>query len=160
MFETLLQIRHKVGAVIVPQSVDGSLQDPSMKLLFEKCGFRNVIELGEMEELPFEGGSITGLPFFGEHSDLNVRSKIAYMVHVNGHKHHVGDLAAHVEVAVLAEERQPGDGAALERKLLHLAEFDDVAEAALLEQQLHRRVLQRAVYALRDDDGAHLVPDL
>jgi L-ascorbate metabolism protein UlaG (beta-lactamase superfamily) len=86
MFETLLQIRHKVGAVIVPQSVDGSLQDPSMKLLFEKCGFRNVIELGEMEELPFEGGSITGLPFFGEHSDLNVRSKIAYMVHVNGHK--------------------------------------------------------------------------
>ncbi|MDQ1560105.1 MAG: hypothetical protein QOD32_3165 [Pyrinomonadaceae bacterium] len=86
MFETLFQIRHKVGTVIVPKSVDGSLQDPSMKLVFEKCGFKNVIELGEMEELPFKGGSITGLPFFGEHSDLNVRSKIAFLVHANGHK--------------------------------------------------------------------------
>lgn len=86
MFETLLQIRHKVGAVVVPRSVDGSLQDPSMKLVFEKCGFKNVIELGEMEDLAFEGGFITGLPFFGEHSDLNVRSKIAYLVRANGHK--------------------------------------------------------------------------
>jgi L-ascorbate metabolism protein UlaG (beta-lactamase superfamily) len=86
LFETLLQIRHKVGAVVVPRSGDGILQDPSMRLVFEKCGFRNVIELGEMDELPFDGGSITGLPFLGEHCDLNVRSKIAYLVRVNGHK--------------------------------------------------------------------------
>jgi L-ascorbate metabolism protein UlaG (beta-lactamase superfamily) len=79
LFETLLQIRHKVKTVVVPPTGAGSLQDPSVKLLLEAIGFRNVVELKEMETIAFEGGSISGLPFLGEHNDLNIRSKLAYL---------------------------------------------------------------------------------
>ncbi|MBV8902818.1 MAG: MBL fold metallo-hydrolase [Acidobacteriia bacterium] len=84
LFETLLQLRHRIGTVIVPRSGGGSLEDPSLKLLLHQCGFRKVIELDDMEELPLGEGSITAIPFFGEHGDLNVRSKAAYVVRVNG----------------------------------------------------------------------------
>ena len=46
LFETLLQIRHKVKNIIVPRS-GGRLQDPSLKLLLQNCGFRNVIEMSK-----------------------------------------------------------------------------------------------------------------
>src|SRR6202035_1336744 len=85
LFETLLQIRHKVGHIVVPRNGGGKLQDPSLKLLLERCGFRNVIELGEMEELASPGVTIAGLPFFGEHSDLDVRSKLAYLIRTPRH---------------------------------------------------------------------------
>jgi L-ascorbate metabolism protein UlaG (beta-lactamase superfamily) len=81
LFETLLQLRHKVRHIVVPRS-SGSLPDPSLKLLLQHVGFRNVIELNEMDEIEFENGSITGLPFFGEHADLDVRCKSAYLVRV------------------------------------------------------------------------------
>src|SRR6202035_3099589 len=61
------------------------LQHPSLKLLLERCGFPNVIELGEMEELASPGVTIAGLPFFGEHSDLDVRSKLAYLIRTPRH---------------------------------------------------------------------------
>lgn len=80
VLETLLQIRHKVKNLVVPRNVTGSLQDPSLKLVFQNCGFRNVIELNDMESLPIEGGEIVALPFFGEHCDLDIKSKTAYMV--------------------------------------------------------------------------------
>jgi L-ascorbate metabolism protein UlaG (beta-lactamase superfamily) len=85
LFETLLQLRHRIGAVVVPRSGGGALQDPSLKLLLKQCGFRNVIELDEMEEIAIENGSIRAIPFFGEHGDLNVRTKAAYVVRINGH---------------------------------------------------------------------------
>ncbi|MDH5546985.1 MAG: MBL fold metallo-hydrolase [Gammaproteobacteria bacterium] len=80
MLETLLQIRHKVKTVVVPRSNGGSLEDPSVKLMMEAIGFQNVVELDEMETMQIPGGSITGLPFFGEHSDLNIRTKLAHLV--------------------------------------------------------------------------------
>lgn len=86
LLETLLQIRHKVGCVVVPRSGGGSLADPSLKLMLENIGFRNVVELNEMETLDMDCGSITGLTFMGEHADLDVRSKLAYMVEIRGHK--------------------------------------------------------------------------
>lgn len=79
LIETLLQIRHKVRQFVVPRS-SGSLQDPSLKLLLQHAGFTNVIEVAELEEITFSGGSITALPFLGEHSDLDVRCKSAYLV--------------------------------------------------------------------------------
>ncbi|HEU4837460.1 MAG TPA: MBL fold metallo-hydrolase [Pyrinomonadaceae bacterium] len=78
MFETLLQIRHKVKTIVVPRNVTGSLQDPSMKLMLRACGFKNVLEAGDMESIPLDGGEIIGLPFFGEHADLDVQAKTAY----------------------------------------------------------------------------------
>jgi L-ascorbate metabolism protein UlaG (beta-lactamase superfamily) len=80
LFETLLRIRHKVQQVIVPRNNGGELQDPSLKLVFEKLGFKNVIELNDMETLHFSNCSITGIPFIGEHSDLNIRSKSCFLV--------------------------------------------------------------------------------
>jgi L-ascorbate metabolism protein UlaG (beta-lactamase superfamily) len=86
LFETLLQLRHRIRHVVVPRSGGGALQDPSLKLLLKQCGFQSVIELSEMEEIPFERGSITAIPFLGEHGDLNVLTKSAYLLQVNGHK--------------------------------------------------------------------------
>jgi L-ascorbate metabolism protein UlaG (beta-lactamase superfamily) len=80
MFETLLQIRHKVKNIIVPPSSGGLLQDPSLKLIFKNIGFKNVIELDHLENVEWGKGSITALPFLGEHSDLNIRCKSAYSV--------------------------------------------------------------------------------
>jgi L-ascorbate metabolism protein UlaG (beta-lactamase superfamily) len=84
MFETLLQLRHKIGTVVVSKSNGGSLADPSLKLILQSIGFRNVVEIDEMETLDIEGGSIMGLPFLGEHADLNVRTKLAYLITLKG----------------------------------------------------------------------------
>jgi L-ascorbate metabolism protein UlaG (beta-lactamase superfamily) len=82
LFETLLQIRHKVKNIIAPASSGGFLQDPSLKLILKSVGCKNVIELGQMEKVEWENGSITALPFLGEHSDLNVQCKAAHLVRV------------------------------------------------------------------------------
>jgi L-ascorbate metabolism protein UlaG (beta-lactamase superfamily) len=86
LFETLLQLRHRIRHVVVPRSGGGALQDPSLKLLLQECGFSSVIELSEMEEISFDRGSITAVPFLGEHGDLNVLTKSGYLLRVNGHK--------------------------------------------------------------------------
>ncbi len=82
MFETLLQLRHKIDHVVVPKNNGGGLADPSLKFVLRNIGFEDVRELDEMETIEFEGGSITGLPFLGEHADLNVRTKLAHLVRV------------------------------------------------------------------------------
>jgi L-ascorbate metabolism protein UlaG (beta-lactamase superfamily) len=84
MFESLLQLRHRIKHVVVPRNNGGALEDPSLKLALKHVGFESVIEIDEMETLSVEGGSITGLPFFGEHADLNIRSKSAYLVRLAG----------------------------------------------------------------------------
>lgn len=84
LFETLLQIRHKVRRIVVPDG-GGSLQDPSLKLLLQQIGFNNVTEVGEMETISFDDGSITRLPFLGEHADLDIRTKGAYLVRAGKH---------------------------------------------------------------------------
>jgi len=86
LFETLLQLRHRIRQVVVPRSGAGALQDPSLKLILQQCGFRNVREISEMEEIPFEDGSVTALPFLGEHGDLNVLTKSAYLLRLGKHK--------------------------------------------------------------------------
>jgi L-ascorbate metabolism protein UlaG (beta-lactamase superfamily) len=85
LFETLLQIRKRVKNIVIPRNTTGSLQDPSLKLILQKVGFKNIIELGDMESLSINGVEIVGIPFFGEHSDLDVRAKIAYAVRARGH---------------------------------------------------------------------------
>ena len=84
MLETLLQLRHKTGSVIVPRSNSGSLADPSLKLALQNTGFKNVREIDEMESISLPDGVITSLPFFGEHADLNIRTKTSYLVMIKG----------------------------------------------------------------------------
>ena len=80
MLESLLQLRHKIGTIVVPRSNGGSLADPSLKLLLKQIGFSDVRELDELETIEVDGGFILGLPFLGEHGDLNIRTKSAYLV--------------------------------------------------------------------------------
>lgn len=84
LFETLVQIRSRVGLFVVPKNRSGSLQDPSLKMILERIGCRNVLEIGEMEEIPIPGGEITAIPFFGEHADLDIQTKSAYLVRTHG----------------------------------------------------------------------------
>ena len=86
MFETLLQLRYKTRQVIVPKNNGGTLADPSLKLVLRQIGFTNVTEIDELETIAVADGSITGLPFLGEHADLNIRTKIAYLVELQGKK--------------------------------------------------------------------------
>lgn len=86
LIETLLQIRHKVKNVVVPRNGDGALQDPSLKLVLQKLKFKNVIELDEMEEVTEKKVKITSIPFFGEHADLNIRTKAAWLIEINDKK--------------------------------------------------------------------------
>ncbi|ELR69813.1 beta-lactamase domain protein [Fulvivirga imtechensis AK7] len=83
LFETLLPLRHKIKNIIVPRTTSGDLQDPNLKLMFNNIGFNNVIEIDEMEEVKFGNCTITGLPFTGEHSDLNIKAKACYHVAYN-----------------------------------------------------------------------------
>ena len=84
MFETLLQLRHKIKCLVVPCSNSGSLMDPSLKMLLQNIGFKNVREIDEMEAIEVKDGFILGLPFLGEHADLNIRTKIAYLIQLKG----------------------------------------------------------------------------
>ena len=86
LFETLLQLRHRIRTIVVPRNGGGALQDPSLRLVLKQCGFRNVIELSEMEDIDFGCGSITAVPFLGEHADLNVLTKAGYLVRLATHK--------------------------------------------------------------------------
>lgn len=86
MFEMLLQLRHKIGHIVFPSNHGGALEDPSIKLILKHTGFSSLIELKEMETISIENGEIIALPFFGEHSDLNIQSKLSYCVQLEGRK--------------------------------------------------------------------------
>lgn len=83
LLETLLQLRHRIKSIVIPSSGKGNLQDPGLRLMFEKIGFKNVIELDDMQSVELDRCKITGLPFIGEHSDLDVRSKLCYNVELH-----------------------------------------------------------------------------
>lgn len=80
MFETLLQLRYKIKYIVFPQNAVGSIQDPSLKLLLQHTGFNSLIELKEMDTIKIDDGEIIALPFFGEHGDLNIQSKLSYSI--------------------------------------------------------------------------------
>jgi len=82
LFETLLPLRHKVKNIIVPRTTTGALQDPNLRMVFNHAGFKNVKEIDEMEEISFENCVIKGIPFTGEHSDLNIQTKTCFHVSV------------------------------------------------------------------------------
>jgi len=84
VFETLLQLRHKIKNVIVPRSAGGNLLDPSLKLILQAIGFANVREINEMETIEVANGFIMGVPFLGEHADLDIKTKMAYLIKIKG----------------------------------------------------------------------------
>lgn len=87
--ETLLQIRHKVGKVIVPRNNAGAIADPSLKLMLKQLGF-DVTDLDELEEIKLANGRAISLPFLGEHGDLNIYTKSAWLFDIHGKKVFMG----------------------------------------------------------------------
>lgn len=86
MLEILLRLRHKIKNVVFPSNHQGALADPSIKLILEHVGFSSLIEAYEAQPIKIEGGEIIPLPFLGEHSDLNIQSKLSYYVRLNDKK--------------------------------------------------------------------------
>jgi L-ascorbate metabolism protein UlaG (beta-lactamase superfamily) len=108
MLEMLLQLRHKIKNIIVPRSSGQGLVDPSLKYLLQVIGFRNVRELDEMESIEIPGGTITGLPFLGEHADLNIRTKSAYQVDIEGKRIMCMADSNNIEPRLYDHIREPG----------------------------------------------------
>lgn len=73
--ETLLQLRNRIGTLLVPRHNPHSLADPSMKLALHRLGFDNVRTMDPMDRIDLPGGWLSSLPFYGEHADLNIDSK-------------------------------------------------------------------------------------
>jgi L-ascorbate metabolism protein UlaG (beta-lactamase superfamily) len=89
VLETLLQLRGRVGAVVVPRSSRGNLPDPSIALYLRHLGFP-VIEADDFEEVDIPGGKVVATPFLGEHCDLDIRAKSTYWVRLAGRQIYVG----------------------------------------------------------------------
>lgn len=83
VLETLLQLRGRVGAVVVPRSSRGNLSDPSLALYLSRAGLP-VTEVDDFSHVEFPGGTVIATPFLGEHADLDIRAKTTYCVRLGG----------------------------------------------------------------------------
>jgi L-ascorbate metabolism protein UlaG (beta-lactamase superfamily) len=89
VLETLLQLRGRVDAVVVPRSSRGNLCDPSLALYLSHVGLP-VVEVDDFSEVAFPGGKVIATPFLGEHADLDIRGKSTYCVQLAGKTVFVG----------------------------------------------------------------------
>ncbi|MFI6468595.1 MBL fold metallo-hydrolase [Streptomyces sp. NPDC050528] len=90
VLETLLQLRSRLDAVVVPRSSRGNLCDPSIALYLRHQGF-SVIEVDDFDEVPLPGGvKLVATPFLGEHCDLDIRAKSTYVVQLAGSSVFIG----------------------------------------------------------------------
>ena len=99
VLETLLQLRGRIDAVVVPRSSRGNLADPSMALYLTHLGLP-VVEVGEFDEVPFAGGKVVATPFLGEHADLDIRGKTTYWVELGGKSVFVGADSSGIDPVV------------------------------------------------------------
>lgn len=95
--ETLLQIRYKTDKLVVPKNNGGSLADPSLRLMLKTLKF-DVIEVDDLDEILIPEGRIVAIPFLGEHGDLNVRSKTAWLIEAKGKKCFFGADSANPDI--------------------------------------------------------------
>lgn len=84
LLETLLRIRHRVGRVLIAKSANSSLVDPDLKRILHALGFTDVVELDDLESVATPGGTVTALPFLGEHGDIRIRTKCGWLLDLDG----------------------------------------------------------------------------
>ena len=82
--ETLLQLRRRIGTIVVPRNDRGNLADPSVRLMLQQLGFTSIQALEPFESLPLPDGEILSLPFLGEHAGLDIMSKQSLAVRLKG----------------------------------------------------------------------------
>ncbi|TXS41840.1 MBL fold metallo-hydrolase [Streptomyces sp. OR43] len=105
VLETLLQLRGRVGQIVVPRSSRGNLADPSMALMLKHQGFP-VTEVDDFDEVEFPGGKITATPFLGEHCDLDIRGKSTYWAEFAGKKVYIGADSSGIDPVLYRYVRQ------------------------------------------------------
>ena len=105
VLETLLQLRGRVGTVVVPRASRGNLSDPSLALMLRYQGF-DVAEVDDFAEVDFPGGKITATPFLGEHCDLDIRAKSTYWAQLAGKKIFVGADSSGIDPALYRHVKQ------------------------------------------------------
>jgi L-ascorbate metabolism protein UlaG (beta-lactamase superfamily) len=84
--ETLLQLRARVGTVVVPGGSGGTVVDPGLAPMLRALGFRTVVALADMESHAVGDVCVTAVPFLGEHGDLDIRAKMVPMVQIDGRR--------------------------------------------------------------------------
>jgi L-ascorbate metabolism protein UlaG (beta-lactamase superfamily) len=105
VLETLLQLRGRIGSILVPRSSRGNLSDPSLALMLKYQGFP-VIEVDDFDEVDFPGGRVTATPFLGEHCDLDIRAKSTYWVELAGKKIFIGADSSGIDPTLYRYVRQ------------------------------------------------------
>jgi len=83
--EVLLQLRNRIGTILVPRNNANNLADPSMKLALRAIGYVNVQVMDPLDSIAIPGGRLVSLPFYGEHADLSISSKHGLYVSIREH---------------------------------------------------------------------------
>lgn len=78
--ETLIQLRDRIGTVLIPPNNQGELADPSLRLMLKTLGYDNIKTLNSLEAMPLPDGQLTSIPFSGEHCDLDIHSKQCFAI--------------------------------------------------------------------------------
>lgn len=81
VIETLLRLRHRIGAIVVPKNSNVFYGDMSLRLLALQLGFKDVREVDCLDEILIDDGRIIAVPFLGEHNDLP-SAKSAYLIQI------------------------------------------------------------------------------
>ena len=82
--EIFLQLRKRIGRILVPGNNQSCIADPSLKLALRSLGFDNVDVLNALDSVQIPHGSLTSLPFYGEHAGLDIHSKHGLSVSIKG----------------------------------------------------------------------------
>jgi len=88
LLSTLIELRHRIGTIVVPPTWSGALDDPSLRLALLSIGFRNVVELSEFESVETPAGSFQSIPVRPPQG--KILSKAAYMMRVGEQRILVG----------------------------------------------------------------------
>lgn len=84
--EVFLQLRGRIGRVLVPRNNAHNAADPNMGIALRNLGFTAVDVLDPMQTIDIAGGALTSLPFFGEHAALSISSKHGMYLQVKGRR--------------------------------------------------------------------------
>ncbi|MEV7289392.1 MBL fold metallo-hydrolase [Streptomyces sp. NPDC093252] len=88
VLETLLQLRGRIGTIVVPRSLPGQ-DTPSTGLYLSRLGFP-VVEATDYDEFAFPGGRVVATPFLGERGLPDLRGESTYWVQLAGRSVFIG----------------------------------------------------------------------
>lgn len=84
--EIFLQLRGRIGTILVPRNNPHSLADPSMKYALAQLGHHKVEVMDSLDSVSIPDGRITSIPFYGEHADLDILGKHCMHLEVKDHR--------------------------------------------------------------------------